>query len=443
MRKSAFLLLKDLRVLRRSPLLLGVLVAYPLVIAALVGLVATYSTSKPRVALVDEDGLPRVVHVGGERFQVDRTIAAVSENVNLIRGLDRQEALRQLETGKLVAVLIVPEGFIRTLEGLARSPELRFRNSRGPLSSRVEQQVQALVYSLNRLLQEAFIEANLEYVDLIRDGGTGEFLGEEFQLLGLDGVERLLEELPRGPRLDEIRNFVRTARLALAETDDALRATANPIELVQSTSSERSWALSAQVQAYALSLAITFLALLLAAGALAAERDENVITRLARGLVSLGQIVAAKVALAAAVALALGFAMALVFGVAVELDDAGGGQPWARLPLLLLGVALAGAAVGALGAAIGALARDARTASLVAVLVVLPIVCLGLIPREVVPPAGWISDWLPFAHAVRFFGAALYDVEPWAVLLREGAWLAGLGLAFGALARLAARRLLA
>ena len=54
MTRAWLLLRKDLLVLRRSPLLLGVLLAYPLVIAALVGLVASYANAKPRVALVDE-----------------------------------------------------------------------------------------------------------------------------------------------------------------------------------------------------------------------------------------------------------------------------------------------------------------------------------------------------------------------------------------------------
>src|SRR5213079_201687 len=100
-------------------------------------------------------------------------------------------------------------------------------------------------------------------------------------------------------------------------TNSAIRATATPIQLKEAPQAGRTWVLSAQVQAYALGLTISFLALLLAAGALAAERDENVIGRLARGLVSLGELVWAKIALAAVVALALGLAIAVVFGVIV------------------------------------------------------------------------------------------------------------------------------
>jgi ABC-2 type transport system permease protein len=197
------------------------------------------------------------------------------------------------------------------------------------------------------------------------------------------------------------------------------------------------------VQSYALALTITFLALLLAAGAIASERDENAIGRLRRGLISMGELVSAKVALAAVVALALGLTIAVVFGVIVEAGGVAGGEPWQRLPLLAVGLLVAGAALGALGTLLGALARETRTASLVAVLVVMPVVFLGLVPREVAPVAGWLSDGLPFAHAVRYFSASLYDASPWKAVARELVWLAGLGLVFGGLARLATRRLLA
>jgi ABC-2 type transport system permease protein len=440
-RRAGIVLAKDLRVLRRSPVLLGVLVAYPIVIALLVGLVAGYATSKPRVGFVDEEGLPEKIVVGGHTFHVQSTIDRVSANVRLVR-LSPEEADRELRTGKVVATITVPRGFVADLKQMVRSPTLILRTTKGGVAPRVNQQVQALVYSLNRQLQDAYIEANLEYVRLILHGGSGTFLGRDFHVLGLDGTQRQLEELPRGPRLDRIRQFVSVARLALAQTGNALEATAHPIELREAPDEGRTWALSAQVQAYALALTVTFLTLLLAAGALAAERDENTVGRLSRGLVSLGELVLAKVGLAAVVAVALGLGIALVFGLVIELGGVVGGEPWVRLPLVAVGLALAGAALGALGALLGALAREARTASLVAVLVVLPIVFLGLVPSEIVPLAGWISDALPFAHAVRFFASALYDASPWATVLREALWLAGLGLAFGVAARLAARRLL-
>ena len=186
-------------------------------------------------------------------------------------------------------------------------------------------------------------------------------------------------------------------------------------------STRRSSLLSAQVQSYALALTITFLALLLAAGAIASERDENAIGRLRRGLVSMGELVSAKVALAALVSLALGLTIALVFGVIVEAGGVAGGEPWQRLPLLALGLLLAGAALGGIGTLLGALARETRTASLVAVLVVMPIVFLGLVPREVAPVAGWISDALPVQPRGALLLGSLYDAKPWGEIAARAA----------------------
>jgi ABC-2 type transport system permease protein len=188
---------------------------------------------------------------------------------------------------------------------------------------------------------------------------------------------------------------------------------------------------------------VTFLALLLAAGAAAAERDEGTIGRLRRGLVSLGQLVWSKVALAAVVGLALGGAIAVLFGIVAEAGGVTGGEPWARLPLLLVGIALAAGVVGAAGTLLGALAREARAASLLAVLVVLPVVFLGLVPRGALAFAWWLSEFLPFAHAVRWFSAALYDTSPWRTVAVETLWLLGIGVVLGTLARLAMRRLAA
>ena len=434
------LLRKDLIVLRRSPLLLGALLAYPIVIALLVGLVAGYASSKPRVAFVDEDGIPPIVAVGGHRFHIQTVIDQVAKEVTLVR-LTPNEAQRELATGKVVATITVPPGFLSDLVTTVRSPSLVLRTGSGGLAPRVTQQMQALVYQLNRKLQAGFIDANLRYVRLILHGGNASFLGRDYDVLGLDSMEKELNGLPPSARVERIRQFTRIARLALAQTGNALAATAHPIQLAQPKQKGRSWVLSAQVQSYGIALTVTFLALLLAAGATAAERDEGTIGRLRRGLVPIGRLVWAKVALAGVVGLALGAALALVFGVVAEVGGVTGGEPWARLPLLFAGVLLAAGVVGAVGTLLGALAREARTASLLAVLVVLPVVFLGLVPRSAVPLAWWVSNFLPFSHAFRLFSAALFDPSPWRHVAIETAWLLGLGAVFGGLARLGMRRL--
>jgi ABC-2 type transport system permease protein len=442
------LLGKDLRVLVRSPALLGALILYPIVFAVLVGLVVRYANDRPRVAFVDLDDLPRVLAVGGEEFNVDRVINQVNESAELVR-MSEEQANRELENGEVAAAIIVPRGFASRLRGMVESPRLVLKTMRGGLAGRVEQQTQALVYNLNRLLQTAYIQSNLEYVQLILEGGEGSFLGNEFDVVGLDEAAVILEgiqERTDDPAIraeaEKLEVFVREARLALGASDDSLRATANPIELEIDNEAGRTWLLSAQLQAYALGLTLAFICVLIAAGAIAAERDENVIGRLARGLVRLHELVAVKVLLASAVGVALGLALAIVFGVMAEVFDVAGGEPWERLPLLALGLAIAGAAFGALGALVGVVAKEARTAVLVAFLAALPIVLVGLVPEGSVTALGWLSDVFPFRHAIRFFEAALFDLDPWATLAREAAWLLALGAVFATAARIGVRRLL-
>ncbi|MBD0317631.1 MAG: ABC transporter permease, partial [Thermoleophilia bacterium] len=423
------LLGKDLRVLGRSPALLAALVLYPFLIAVLVGLVARFASERPRVAFVDDDGVPETVTVAGQEFDVREVIEEVETEVELVP-MSADEARRALDSGDVVASIVVPRGFVSRLRSLVRQPRLLLRTTRGGLAGRVERQTEALVYNLNRRLQEAYIEANLEYVRLIRAGGRGSFLGNEFTIVGLRGASRLLAELAataEGPEerrnVDELRTFVREANLALAQSGETLRATANPIVLRRDDEGGPARVLSAQVQAYTLALTIALLSVLVAAAATAAERDENVLGRLRRGLVRLGELVAEKVALVVIVATALGLALVGVLGAALELAGGSAFPSWVRLPLLAVGIALAAAAFAAFGVLLGALARETRSAALVALLVALPLVLLGLLPEVAVAPAAWLSTAFPFSHSVRLFEATVDDVEPWRTVATEALWL--------------------
>jgi hypothetical protein len=439
---------KDLRILGRSPALLVALVLYPLLIAVLVALVARFAADRPRVGFVDLDDIPEELVVGGQRFDVHGLIEEVETEVELVP-LSEEEADRRLRSGDVVAAIVVPRGFVSRLQSLVRRPTLVLRITRGGLAGRVERHTEALVFNLNRRLQDSYIAANLDYVRLLREGGRGNFLGNEFEIVGLEGAEAILADLerrsddPAAQRdIAELQAFVDEARLALDQTGETLRATANPITLRTDDEGRREWLLSAQVQAYALALTIALLSILVAAAGIAAERDENVLGRLARGLVRPFELVAAKVALVAVLAVALGTVLATLLGVAIEVTGSTPFASWARLPVLAAGVMAAGLAFGAFGVLLGILARETRAAAFVALLVALPLVLLGFVPEIAVSPAAWISNAFPFVHSVRLFESTLYDVDPWATIGREAAWLFALAAAFALAARAGMRRLL-
>ncbi len=446
MRRVALLLRKDIRTLGRMPALALALVAYPLVIALVVGLVVRYAGERPRVALVDEHGaLPGLLVVGETRFDV-RTRLAQATEVDLVP-MSRAEAERELDTGSVTAALVVPPDFITKLRGLRESPTLVIRTTRGGLGTRVVEKMRSLVYSTNLELQKAYIDANLAAVDLLLRGGSGTIGRTPFTLLGIRRARAQLRVLERGPdpavaaRARELDTFMGQLQGAVGQVGSFLRATASPIQLVQEERGGRTWLLSAQVQGYALALAVAFVTVLLGAGALVAEREENVLGRLARGLAGLGELVVEKVAFVALVGTALGLVLAVVFGIIVELGDVSGGEPWLRLPILLVGLVLAAIAFGSFGVLIGALAREAATASLVAFLVALPLTLLALVPAGSIAAAEWLGALFPFGHAQAALSAALYDERPAGTLARQGAWLVGLGLAYGTAARVAARRM--
>jgi hypothetical protein len=447
MRRVVLLLRKDVRTLRRMPALAVALVVYPLVVALVVGLVVRYAGERPRVALVDEQlALSGLLVVGEKRFDVEQRLEKATE-VDLVR-MSRAQAERDLATGRVTAALIVPPDFIAKLRGLRESPTLVLRTTRGGLGTRVVEKMRALVYSTNLELQKAYIDANLSAVDLLLRGGHGTIGRTPFTLLGIERARVQLRALERAgdpavaARARELDTFMGQLQGAVGQVGSFLRATANPIELVQEEQGRRTWLLSAQVQGYALALAVAFVTVLLGAGTLVAEREENVLGRLASGLVGLGQLVVEKIVFVALVGTALGLALAIVFGGIVEVGDVSGGEPWLRLPLLLVGLVLAAIAFGSFGVLIGALAREAATASLVAFLVALPLTLLALVPTGSIEAAGWIGALFPFEHAQAALSAALYDARPAGTLARQGAWLLGLGLAYGAAARVAARRML-
>ena len=440
LRAAALLTRKDLVSLRRAPLVVILLACYPLLIAGLVGLVAGYANARPRVAVVDLDHIRHTTKIAGHTYNIKGAIDEVAKNVR-ISWMSKAEAEQALRTGKVVGVITIPPGFLTDLKSIIRSPTLEFETARGGISPRVTQQMQALVYNLNRKLQESYLKDAIRYISLIRHGGRASFLGSDYDVLGIDKARALLLKEKRNPSAAEVTRFLDTAEAALRASQISARAVAQPIKLAIETNKGRSWLFSAQMQAYALALTISILGLALAAAVTASERDENVACLLGRGLVSKLSLLGAKVALATIISLMVGTGILLAFGAIVEIGGITGGQPWGRVPLVLVGVTLFGAALGAIGTLIGALAREGRSATLGALLVALPIVLLGLVPREIVPPAGVVSDFFPFSHGERFFGSALYDLHPWATVAPEALWLLGLLAFWGAVARFVLPRL--
>jgi ABC-type multidrug transport system permease subunit len=441
-----WLLLKDLRILRRSPLLVSLLVLYPIVIAVLIGFALSRGPDKPEVAFYNGlAGQPAIVELGGERIDLTEEGSRLFEEIDPVPVDSRAEAIQKVRDGDVLGALIIPEDLASNLQSTLEPGTVEvFYNAEDPAKKEfVENTIEAQVQRANAALTKRIAEEALELLNLISEGGDYSFLGQDFDVLGLARADRILaearEELPPGSpareQLDEVIEFGELARENLAFSDEVLAVVGEPIRVRASALEGGSTSLSAFAVALAASVSLMFITVLLAAGMLAIEREENAFTRLVRGLVSRTSLLAEKAGLAAVCSSAVCLLMLAGLSLFVDID-------WGRFPLWL-GAVIAGAlAFAALGLAIGALTREVRAASLLAFMLSLPLAFLALVPSGAVAPALYdairaVSALFPFKPTLDALDAALNDAGG---LVGPLFHLAGLALAFGGLSRVALRR---
>jgi ABC-2 type transport system permease protein len=441
---------KDLRILRRSPLLVALLVLYPIVIAALVGFAVTSGPSKPRVALLNE--IPedrRAIDLGGEQVDVIDQARPLFDSIEPVEVDDREEAERRVKEGDVLAAVIVPSTITDSLESAAQGSGGPARievlyNAEDPAKKRyVESTIKARVQDANAALSKRFAAAGGGYIEVLASGGEISIASVRIPVLGLGPAERILRDVrealptnaPERRELDRVIEFAELGAENLGYAETLLGAIGTPIQ-VDSEVVGGDTPLGAFAAAVATAVTLMFVTLLLASGALALEREENTLTRLLRGPVTDTVLVGEKVALAALVSVVVG--LILLLGLSLPAD-----LPWSRFPLWLAALVLGAAAFGALGVAMGAVAREVRAASLLAFMAALPIAVLGLVPSGAVGDLLYdviraISAIFPFKPTLDALESALGrsgDIAPPLI------HLAVLALAYALLARTALRRL--
>jgi ABC-2 type transport system permease protein len=154
-----------------------------------------------------------------------------------------------------------------------------------------------------------------------------------------------------------------------------------------------------------------------------------------RGLVSRTGLLVEKVVLSAGCAAAVTLIMTAGVSLFVSLD-------WARSPLWVLALVAGGLAFGAFGVAIGAVAREVRAASLLAILLALPVAFLALVPSGAVASGLYdairvVSALFPFRASLDAADAALNDAGGLGTAL---AHLAALVLGWSLVARISLSR---
>jgi ABC-type multidrug transport system permease subunit len=441
-----WLLLKDLRILARSPLLVALLVLYPIVIATLIGFAISRGPDKPRVAFYN--GVPpsaNQIELGGERIDLSKQSQGLFHAIDPVRVKSRREAIQKVRDGDVLGALVIPANIATKLQsGLQPGTVEVYYNAEDPAKKQfVENTIRSQVQIANAALTKRIAAESLRLLDLIQDGGSYSFLGQDFNVLGLKNSEAILRraarELPKGGsvggEVQRVIGFAKLARDNLSFSDDVLDVVGEPIRVRSTVVNGGSTSLSSFAVALAVAVSLMFVTLLLAAGALALEREENAFSRLVRGLVSRTGLLLEKAALAALCSFAVCLLMLAGLGLFIELD-------WGRFPLWLAALAGGALSFAALGLAIGALTREVRAASLLAFMLALPLAFLALVPSGAVAPALYdvirvVSALFPFKPTLDALDAALNDSGGLGTALLH---LAGLFVIFATLSRLALRR---
>jgi ABC-2 type transport system permease protein len=442
-------LLKDLQILRRSPLQAVLLVAYPILIAVLVGFAISRDGGETRIAYLNEVPADSRIEVGGEQLAATNVSERICERVECVHVDDRAAAVAAVESGDVQAALVLPADLVSRINSLStfnpRTPEVEVLvNEDNPVKAQlVDDRIDALLAEANLAIAKRIAGEGSRYLALVIDGGDFEVLGQTVRILGLRTSAQILAalepSLPAGPLRDSlarVRRFAEQARDNLDIASPLIDRLAQPIAVDKVGVGGSSPPLDVFAIAVAATLTLAFVTILLVAGSLALEREENAFPRLTRSLVSPSALLTEKVLLG----VIAGFVVTLLMLAGLELFVS---LRWERFGLWLAAILAGGAALGAAGAALGAVAREVRAVSLLAFMVTLPIAFLSLIPAGAVggglfDAIGILTAAFPFKPALRAIEAALDPAGPsFGLALLH---LAILALAYGALARLALRR---
>jgi len=440
-----WLLRKDLLILRRSRLLVALLVLYPVAIALLIGLAISRSPARPRVAIVDQTPPGETVQVGDQRVAVSQYAAQLFSQVNSVPVGSRAAALAKIESGDVIAAVVIPGDLAARLASTIKQASLEvLYNGDAIEQSLVRSTLDAALARANLGFSEQIQRAAARAIDALLQGGNLGTLGAPEDLIGLRNIPPALHSIiarqaPGRVRseLQRIDAFATFAAQNLSLSKDVLATISQPIQVKSRLLHGRRTPLNSYAVVVAVSVSLMFVCVLLGAGGVALEREERALGRLLRGgLITREALLAEKGLLAAGCSFLLALALLSGIGAFVALD-------WSRVALWIVALALGALAFGALGVAIGALAREVRAASLLSFLLSLPLAFLALVPAGSVAGGfydaiGAISFVFPFRASLQALDAAVNGASP--ALAGSLGHLAALTVLFGVLARAGLRR---
>ncbi len=444
-----WLLLKDLQILRRSPLQAVLLVLYPVLIAVLVGFAISRGPETPRVAFLNEVPEDARISLSGTKLPSANVQQRICDKVECVPVHSRDEAVSKVESGDVLAALILPEDLINQINSLSTlapgTPKVEvIVNESNPLKAgATEDKITALLAQANLAIAKRIAVEGSKYLDLVIKGGDLPILGGAVHILGLQASAHILEALepalPKGPlrqALGQVTEFSNEAGENLDIAGPLIERLAQPIEVHKvdvggsSPRSKPSPSPPPRPSPWPSSRCCSSPGRWRSSARRTPTRGSSAGSSRRRRCSARRSCSGSSLGLVVTVLMLAGLA------IFVPLE-------WSRFALWIVAILLGGGASAAAGAALGAAAREVRAVSLLAFMVTLPVAFLSLVPAGTVGHGLYdvikvIAAIFPFKPALEALTAALESGN--GALGGPLLHLAILIVAYGLIARVALRR---
>lgn len=375
------ILAKDARVLTRHRALLAALLAYPFLLAVVLG-GAFGGGPAPRLdlAVVNGDAGGAAIEAGGESLTSEDLVGALADFSDVRVSSTEARALSLLRQGDVDAVLIIPPGFVAQISSLGQGATLRVVvDESDPVRAEVARNaVTGAIDSFVEVVIQKKIDDVLRLLNLTIDGGTTRVAFIEVQVLGITKArERLVEVLDtldsrsaEAGKLREVIAFLDFAAGVLGNAETYLTTTALPLRVDVSGLSARQDDLLTVALPGALVLGVFWTGALAASLLVARDHETGVRRRLAAAPTPRGLLAGSKTLVALAAAL-------VPAAILLALGTAGLGAVVRDPALTLVALVLSSLASIALGALAALLTRSSAAAALLVVLALVPMLVLG------------------------------------------------------------------
>src|ERR1044072_2751513 len=199
-----WLLVKDLQILKRSPLVPSLLVISPIVIAVLVGFALSRGPDKPRVAFLNEVPAGQSLSLGDTQLDQNAAKDELCGRIDCIAVDSREEAEEKVRSGEVLAALILPKDLVEKLRSTITTNNFEqpvgevIVNEEDPVKRQlVDDRITSLVNEANLKVSNQFSDVLTTSLQLLIKGGDFGFLGQTVKILGLEQTQALLENVAR------------------------------------------------------------------------------------------------------------------------------------------------------------------------------------------------------------------------------------------------------